>query len=71
MGEIGLHRRLILDGLIDGGDNLELDLEIATHRSGHGVLDEAEEPGLDPVPDQGIGDPEHDFAVLDGKRRDS
>ena len=61
---------LLLGRLVDRGHHLELDGQVPADRSGHGVLDEPEEPGLDPVPDQGVGHPEHDLAVLDGQRGD-
>ena len=44
-----------------------VDDQIASHRAGHRVLDETEEPRLDPVPDQRVGDPQHYFSVFDGQ----
>ena len=51
-------------GVVDRGDHLELDREVPTHGPGDGVLDEPEEPRLDPVPDQGVGHPEDDLVSL-------
>ena len=56
----------LFGGLVDRGDDFELDNEIATDRAGDRVLDEAEEAGLDAVADQRVGHSEDDLPVLDG-----
>lgn len=58
----------LLRRLVDWGDHFELDRQIPPDRAGHGVLDETEESGLDPVPDQGIGHSQHNLMVFDGQR---
>jgi hypothetical protein len=51
----------------DRRDDFEPDGQRRAHRAHHGVLDEAEEARLHPVPDQRIRDTEHQLLGVDGQ----
>ncbi len=61
----------LLDRVVDRGDHLELDHQLPPDGAGDGVLDETEESGLHPIPDQGVWHSQYNFSVFDGHRCNS
>ena len=61
----------VFGGLVEGRHHLQADAQGGTHGADHGVLDEAQESCLDPVADEGVGDPRRYFIVGHGYWCDS